>query len=130
MSIESNKQLIRDFMKSFTAGDMKAVLGLMADDATWWIGGSFPMSGTKTKAQMAELLGGIGASLPQGLSLTPKAFTAEADRVAVETESYGKHVNGKVYSNQYHFLFEVRDGKIKTIREYLDTMHANDVFCS
>ena len=68
--------------------------------------------------------------MPGGIRLTPKAFTTEGDRVAVETESYAKHVNGKTYQNQYHFLFEVRGGKIRAVREYLDTMHANDVLCT
>ncbi|MBI2962809.1 MAG: nuclear transport factor 2 family protein [Deltaproteobacteria bacterium] len=130
MSLEANKQLVRDFMKHFSEGDLTTALGMMTDDATWWVAGSFPLSGTKTKAQFAELLGQIGAMVPGGIRLTPKAFTAEGDRVAVETESYARHTNGKVYQNQYHFLIEVRGGKIGAVREYLDTMHANDVFCS
>jgi uncharacterized protein len=38
--------------------------------------------------------------------------------------------NGKTYQNKYHFLFQVRDGKIQAVKEYLDTTHANDVLCS
>jgi len=38
--------------------------------------------------------------------------------------------NGKTYQNKYHFLLLVRDGKIQQVKEYLDTMHANDVLCS
>jgi ketosteroid isomerase-like protein len=38
--------------------------------------------------------------------------------------------NGKTYQNLYHFLFVVRDGKIQSVKEYLDTMHAADVLCS
>jgi ketosteroid isomerase-like protein len=130
MSSEANKQVVVDFMKYFSANDMEKALGLMAEDSTWWVAGSFPLSGTQTKAQFKELLAGVGGAMPGGIRLTPKAFTAEGDRVAVETESYAKHVNGKVYQNQYHFLFEVRGGKIRAVREYLDTMHANDVLCT
>jgi uncharacterized protein len=109
---------------------MKTALGLMADGATWWVAGNFPLSGTKSKTEFAALLEQIGGALPEGIRLTPKGFTAEGDRVAVETESFARHSNGKIYQNQYHFLFEVRDGKIQAVREYLDTMHANDVFCT
>ena len=42
----------------------------------------------------------------------------------------GAHVSGKTYHQRYHFLFRVRDGKIAELREYFDTMHANDVLCS
>lgn len=127
---EKNKEIVRGFMKHLSAGDMKTAVGLMADGATWWVAGSFPLSGTKSKAEFAALLEQVGDAMPEGIRLTPKAFTAEGDRVAVEAESFGRHSNGKTYQNQYHFLFEVRGGKIQAVREYLDTMHANDVLCT
>jgi uncharacterized protein len=127
---EKNKDVVREFMKRFSAGDTKGALALMADNSTWWVAGSFPLSGTKSKAEFAALLEQVGDAMPEGIRLTPKAFTAEGDRVAVETESFARHKNGKTYQNQYHFLFEVRDGKIQAVREYLDTMHANDVLCT
>ena|GEM_PF-3098474 len=76
----------------------------------------------------AELVKGVGATMPKGLRITPKGLTAEGDRVAVEAESYGETASGKIYNNLYHFLFEVRDGKIQAVREYLDTLHTKDVF--
>lgn len=62
------------------------------------------------------------------IRLTPHAFTAEGDRVAVETESYAEVKNGRVYNNHYHFLVIVRDGKIAQVKEYLDTSHTYDTF--
>ena len=32
-----------------------------------------------------------------------------------------KMADDKVYNNEYHFLFEVRDGKILAAREYICT---------
>jgi hypothetical protein len=107
-----------------------AALALMADTATWWVAGKpdkFALAGTKTKAQFAELLRGLGAAMPKGLRVTTTGLTAEGDRVAAEAESYGETATGKIYNNLYHFLFEVRDGKIQAVREYLDTMHAKEV---
>ena len=130
MSAEENKKIVLGFFENFTAGKAEEALGAMADTATWWVAGNFPLAGTKTKKEFTELLKGMGEAMPEGLRLTPKGITAEGDRVAVEAESYGKHANGKIYQNQYHFLIEVRDGKIQAVREYLDTMHANDVLCS
>ena len=54
-------------------------------------------------------------------------MTAEGERVAIEAESYGRHINGKTYNNLYHFLMVIRDGKISELKEYMDTMHANEV---
>ena len=65
--------------------------------------------------------------MPNGLKITVKGVTAEGNRVAVEAESYGEHANGKIYNNFYHFLIECENGKVAAVREYLDTMHANDV---
>ena len=130
MSAETNKKVVLSFFENFSAGKAEAALGLMADNATWTVMGKpekFALAGTKTKAQFTELLKGIGAAMPKGLKLTPKGITAEGDRVAVEAESYGQHANGKVYNNQYHFLIEVRNDKIQAVREYLDTLHANEV---
>jgi uncharacterized protein len=130
MSAEKNKNVVLSFFENFSAGKVDAALAMLADTATWWVAGNpekFVLAGTKTKAQFAELLNGIGAAMPKGLRVTPKGLTAEGDRVAVEAESYGETATGKVYSNLYHFLFEVRDGKIQAVREYLDTMHAKEV---
>jgi len=94
------------------------------------VAGSFPLSGTMTKAKFCELFGNVGGSTEGGLRITPKGITAEGDRVAVEAESYAKLKNGRTYQNQYHFVFVVRDGKVQQVKEYMDTMHANQVLCS
>jgi ketosteroid isomerase-like protein len=130
MSAEANKNVVLSFFENFSAGKIDAALALMADTATWWVAGKpdkFVLAGTKTKTQFAEIVKGIGTAMPKGLRVTPKGLTAEGDRVAAEVESYGETTTGKIYNNLYHFLFEVRDGKIQAVREYLDTMHAKEV---
>ena len=130
MSAEENKKLVLSFFENMSAGKADTALAMMADSATWTVMGKpdkFALAGTKTKAQFTELFKGIGTVMPKGLKITPKGITAEGDRVAVEAESYGEHANGKVYNNRYHFLIEVRGGKIEAVREYLDTIHAQDV---
>jgi hypothetical protein len=71
----------------------------------------------------------VGSRIDGALRLSPTGATAEGERVAVEAESYARMSNGKIYQNKYHFLFTVRNGKIQAVKEYLDTMHANDVLC-
>jgi ketosteroid isomerase-like protein len=36
--------------------------------------------------------------------------------------------NGRVYNNLYHFVFELSDGRIRRVKEYLDTEHTRAVF--
>src|SRR5271163_3337018 len=124
MGVEENKKTVLGFIENLSAGNAPAAFGAMADSATWWVAGNFALSGTKTKAQFMELMGGVAGEIDGGLRLTALALTAEGERVAVEAESYAKMKNGKTYQNLYHFLFVVRDGKIQSVREYLDTIHA------
>jgi len=128
---DTNKQIVEKFFQDFTAGRMEAVLGAMNEEATWWVAGHFPLSGKKTKKEFQALLAGIGDALPGGIKITPVSMIAEGDKVAVEATSAAENVkNGKSYRNQYHFLIELKNGKIHAVREYLDTMHANDVLCT
>ena len=130
MSAEANKKVVLSYFENFSAGKVDAVLALAADSATFWIAGKpdkFALAGTKSKAQFAELIKGVGAAMPKGLRLTPKGITAEGDRVAAEVQAYGETASGKIYDNRYHFLFEIREGKIQAVREYFDTMHAKEV---
>jgi len=130
MSIETNKQLVKNFWKAFSASDFDTAFAFLADDSTWWVAGSFPISGTYSKKEFEALIKGVVDDVPKGISVTPKGMTAEEDRVAMEAESYGERKNGKIYNNRYHILHVIRDGKIIAAREYMDTQHANDILCS
>jgi ketosteroid isomerase-like protein len=35
--------------------------------------------------------------------------------------------NGKDYENEYCFVFEIESGKIRRVREYVDTQKAKDL---
>lgn len=127
---DRNKAVVTEFLEVFTSGDVDGILSRMTDDATWWVAGNIPgISGTKDKNAFREMVSGIAESTTTGaIRLTPLAFTAEGERVAVETESYAELKNGRVYNNLYHFLFVVRDGKIAAVKEFLDTEHTTAVF--
>lgn len=130
MSLEENKKIVAEYFAHFKRKEVQAALDKMTPDATWWIGGKpelFPICGLKTKAEMGEILMSLVMTTQDGLAITPKSMIAEGNKVAVEAESYGVLGNGRIYNNEYHFLVEVRDGMIASVREYLDTMHTADV---
>jgi uncharacterized protein len=126
---ERNKQLARNFIDAINRQDFAAIADAYAEDGICWTPGSMPISGTFTRDQIAEGSKQILTAFPEGLTITIKRLTAEEDRVAIEAESHGRHISGKTYHNQYHFLMRLRGGKIIEWREYMDTMHANDVLC-
>lgn len=129
-SVEArNVALARRFLAAVSRADIDAIVAAYAPGGTCWTAGSMPISGTYGVAQVAEAARGVLTVFPKGLRFTIHALTAQGERVAIEAESYGEHVSGKVYNNKYHFLMRVRGGRIVEWREYMDTMHANDVLC-
>ena len=126
MSIENNKKLASDFFARFSANDIAGALDTMTDDATWWIAGKpsqLSAAGVHSKEQIARVFYRMVRQLKDGLKMTVKGLIAEGDTVAVEVESYGELLNGRVYNQEYHTLIKTRDGKISEVREYLDTQH-------
>jgi ketosteroid isomerase-like protein len=128
--LESNKKIVEQLLQELSAGDVENVLELLHEDVAWWISGQIEgISGTFSRLEMGELLRGIGPVFKEGaVKLTPTSMIAEGKRVAVEAESRGELNNGRHYKNLYHFLFEIEDGKIKLVKEYMDTMHVFQTF--
>jgi len=131
MTTEQNKRLAAELFARFTASDIDGVLALMTDDVTWRIPGKpelTPAAGVYDKERLRRLFKRMLAQLNDGLRMTVLGSLAEDDRLAVEVESSGDLRNGRQYRQQYLFLITFRDGKIASVREYLDTHHAFDVW--
>jgi uncharacterized protein len=126
---QDNKQRVRDFFAAMNAGDVPALVAAYADDGYLQTMGRTLISGKFTKAQVRGAAGQIYEVFPQGIQFTIDAMTAEGDRVAVEAHSAGRHVSGKLYTNEYHFLFEFRDGRLAVLREYMDSERVTDILC-
>jgi uncharacterized protein len=131
MTIESNKALVAKFCELLTAGDTQAVLDLMSDDINYWILGRkeiTPSAGDHSKAAMKRIFDAMAERMQGSLTFRAKSMIAEDDQVALEAESRGQLKNGRVYNNLYHLRLTIRDGKIASIREYLDTQHVYDTW--
>lgn len=131
MSVERNKQVATEFFARLTGRDVVGALELLTDDATWWISGkpeTLPFAGVYDKARLNRLLSNMGKQLKAGLTLTVKSAIGEGDKVAMEVESLGELLNGRIYQQQYHFLIEFREGKIGSVKEYLDTQHVHAIW--
>ena len=127
MGVEENKRIARELVEALTRADTKRALELYADDFELWTPGNLPFSGVHTRPEVAALMDGVLGAFPAGLCFTITGMTAEGDRVAVEVESRGEHASGGLYQNQYHFLLVIRDGKIRGLKEYMDTLHAREI---
>jgi uncharacterized protein len=129
---EASRQLVVKLFESLAACDINAAMDMLTDDCVWIIPGKpsvLPFSGPKNKQETTALFKALLVdAMPDGIKLTANEFTCEGDRVAVEAVSIGHLANGRVYQNQYHFLFKIRDGKFCKVSEYNDTFHVKETF--
>jgi uncharacterized protein len=130
MTLEQrNKQLVQDFFAMMSRGDVPALVAAYADDGYLLTMGHTLISGKFTREQVREAAGRVYEVFPKGIRFTIDAMTAEGERVAVEAHSEGRHASGALYSNEYHFLFVFRNGRIAVLKEYMDTERVTDVLC-
>ena len=133
MGAAENKQVVLGFVEALSSGNMDAINAALADDATWWLPGSLPVSGThRGKKGIFEGFFAKAASFfePGTMSISVQNTMAEGDCVSVEWIARGKTAKGKNYENYYNVVFEVKNGKIQAVREYVDTLYAKDVLFS
>jgi uncharacterized protein len=125
-----NKQIMERYVAALVAGDADAVRDFFADDATWWLVGDLPISGTWNgrEAIMADFFGTAMAHYePGSVSLEVTGMVAEGDQVTLEWTSRARTSTGEPYENFCIGVFTVRDGRIAAVREYMDTAYAHRV---
>lgn len=112
---EANKVIVRRFLAAIPAGDIGTIEELQAPECTWWVlgRGDIPRD-SYTDAVRGMLL----AADPRKVEII--GMIADGDTVAAEIRSEF-HFGDRVYANEYHDLFVIRDGRIVHGREYFDT---------
>ena len=131
MSIEDNVAIARRFYDSFTAGDLEGVMATLAEDAQFRVPGKpneLSSAGWYDKAKIRKLFEFMTSRLKGSLKMEVLSVLADGDRVALEVVSEGDLENGRRYNNEYFVLFTIRNGKIKEMREYNDTLHAYKIW--
>lgn len=120
-TLESNKAVVRAFLRALGAGDVAGLRAVISEDIVAVCTGTSLLSTTRKHADVCAAAGMLGAVTQSGIDFRILALTAEADRVSCEAEGRSTLRNGTPYNNQYHFLFTLRDGKVVSMKEYLDT---------
>ena len=133
MSSEHNKLLTKQFFDFFQSEEIDKMFSLFAEDATWWVLGKphqFLSSGPKDVKTIKRLIREhfFPKIMTKGITFTVKTLTAEDNRVSAEVDGYGVTGSGVIYDQNYHFLIEFEGGKIKSLKEFLDTIHAREAF--
>lgn len=124
MSIEENSRIARRFIETMHEGHFD----LLVEDGIFWVSGSTPFSGTKTKQEMVALFETLKTISNDRLVMRITSVTAQDDRVALEAEAVMTLHNGRRYANQYNTLLVIRDGLVRSVKEYSDTAHMLETF--
>ena len=123
MSVETNKELVSNFWSAFSKGDIKTAFAAMSDEITWRIPGNLPnLSGLRTgKAEILNFARSAAKMFPSGVRSEIHRVYGDGNTVMIEMTNRAKFPNGRDYENEYCFVFEVENGKIRHVREYVDT---------
>ncbi len=124
MSEQQNVQIVKDAYAAFQRGDVATILGLLSDDVTWELLGpaEIPYAGLRRGHEgAAEFFRLLGES-DEVLAFEPHRFLAEGDFVVVlgRYEARAKST-GRVAKTDWVHVFELRDGKAVSWREYFDS---------
>lgn len=122
MTIEKNIQVVKDFFSAIGGGDKEALLALTAEDIEWIIPGEdWPLAGThRGHAGLSEFLETAARSIET--STEPREFIAQGDRVLVVGFATGRiKATNRTFEDHWIFAITVHDGKLTSIREYVDT---------
>jgi ketosteroid isomerase-like protein len=128
MSAAKNKEIVRRYFDAMRRGD-PSLPDFLSDDVTWWVPASSEMGGTHEgkQAVLGLMAGGTDlydTSTPMRVEI--EAMVAEDDRVCVQMTLEARSARGEDYRNHYHFAFRLREGRICEVREYLDTLYAQE----
>lgn len=98
MSTENNVKVVKNFFAAIGRGDKQALLALVAD-------------------VLQKASDEVEMTYPE-----PPEFVAQADRVLVVGVATGKiKATNKPFEDHWVFDITIRDGRLATLREYIDT---------
>jgi len=123
MSTENNVKVVKNFFAAIGRGDKQALLALVADDIEWIIPGEgWPLAGAhRGHAGVADVLQKASDAVEMTYPKPPE-FVAQGDRVLVVGVATGKiKATNKPFEDHWVFDITIREGRLATIREYIDT---------
>jgi ketosteroid isomerase-like protein len=132
MGQSSQETVVRKFFELLNAEDLEGVRALLSEDAAW-IPQARDMPGAGEyrgrNVIVDTFLKPIRAMFAPGSpSNRIVSMASNGELVLVETHGTGHLKDGRPYDNRYAWAFEIRDGKVAMIREYLDSYYIVRLF--
>jgi ketosteroid isomerase-like protein len=122
------RQVLRRYLDALVAGDLETIRDSFAADATWTIKADLPVAGPwHGRDQIVDTF--LATVMSERFEAGSHAFefptmVADGDTIALEWHVSARNAAGDPYENDYCGIFVIRDGRIATVREYLDSGYA------
>lgn len=129
MTSEDNKQAVITAWKAFARHNPQEIAAAFTEDAEWLAprGNATALALNATdhmigRAAIAQFIGvEFGKLFSRDARIDFKGIYADGDVVVVEERMTATLAHGGAYENDYCFIFELENGLIKRVREYMDT---------
>jgi ketosteroid isomerase-like protein len=116
------REIVRSFYDKLSTGDAPGALGLLAPDIEWTTMWHYKVNGRGPDKVAEGLLKPLMAEW-SSFSLVPVEFITEGETVVSLGDFTGVHgTTGKRSEARYAHVWIVRNGKIATFRQYIDTL--------
>lgn len=126
----SAEKTVQNFLMTLGRGDLDAVRLLCHPDITWDVRvRGVPGAGIHRGCDaIFAVIGPIRALFAPGSpKLDVLSVTSKNDVVVVESQAGGTLADGRSYDNRYVMAFEVTDGLIRALREYMDSFYVHQL---
>jgi hypothetical protein len=119
------ERAVLSFLDTLSTGELERIRAWFVPDAVWQVQArAIPGAGTHKGRDVIvdKFLAPIrGMFVPGDPKIQVRALASKGPLVLAEIRGTGRLADGRPYDNLYAWAFEVRDGKIATIREYMDS---------
>jgi uncharacterized protein len=126
---DRNEQIVRRFFETLSSGDLEKLRLLLHEQATWAVMATgIPGAGEKKgRTEIIDVfLGPVrGMFVPGDPKVLIQHLILQGPYAAVEAKGVGRFKNGKEYNNRYAFMIEIKDDKIFSLREYMDSYYVS-----
>ena len=126
MELKKNKTVVKEFIVAMQNSNVEKLKTMITTDFSWWIIGKPEYLVTAGEHNQDYFLGFFkgGELFPEGPEFKIISIMAEDNKVSTEATFKAKTAMGTFYENTYHFLFIIENGKVKRMKEYMDTFSA------
>jgi ketosteroid isomerase-like protein len=124
------KRVVRRYLDALIAGDDLAIRDSFTEDATWIVKNDLPLAGPWIGREVivSDFLGQMAQRLePGSIRFEIGPMLVDGNTVVLEWIAHARTRAGERFEDACCGIFEIRDGRIAAVREYLDSRHVGDV---